>query len=223
MNWQEVLTAFTLGIASTLNPCVLPLFPGFLVYLGGLEGRQKGMARFLPGVLILSGVLSSMLLLGLVISALSVSIGSVLIWIIPITDLLIIILGVLTLLNINPFMRFSSVRQIRTKNSSLSAFLYGLLYGPLTFPCSGPLIIGIFAYSFTVSEALDKLFVFLAFGLGMGLPLIFLSLLSGTFQRQIVQFIGRNSNMVKIAGGVLLIAIGIFHLVYNREMFALFL
>lgn len=164
-----------------------------------------------------------MLLLGLVIFILSVSIGSTLRWIVPITDFLIIVLGFLTLSNINPFMRYSSVKQIRANSFALSAFLYGLLYGPLIFPCSGPLIIGIFAYSFTVTEALDKLFVFLAYGLGMGLPLIILSLLSGTFQRQIVQFITRHSSLVKVVGGVLLIAIGIFHLLYNREILAIFL
>jgi len=224
MNIQELVTAFTLGIFSTLNPCVLPLFPGFLVFLGRIqEDSGNKIKRYLPGVLILAGVLVSMLILGLIISVLSISIGNALVWIIPIADALLIILGLLMLFDINPFMRVATVKRIESKKPLLSAFLYGLLYGPLTFPCSGPLIVGIFAYSVTIGEALDKVSVFLAYGLGMGLPLIILSLLSGAFQSRIVRFVGIHSRWVKVIGGVLLIGIGVFHLWYNREMLLLFI
>jgi cytochrome c-type biogenesis protein len=224
MNTPEVVTAFVLGIFSTLNPCVLPLFPGFLVFLGRIQ-KDSGnkIKRYLPGVFILAGVLVSMLILGLIISVLSVSIGNALVWIIPIADGLLITLGVLMLFDINPFIRVSTVKRIESKKPLLSAFLYGILYGPLTFPCSGPLIVGIFAYSMTIGETLDKMSVFLAYGLGMGLPLIILSLLSGVFQSRIVRFVGKYSRWVKVIGGLLLIGIGIFHLWYNREMLLLFM
>jgi cytochrome c-type biogenesis protein len=224
MNIQELVTAFTLGIFSTLNPCVLPLFPGFLVFLSRIqEDSGNKIRRYLPGVSILAGVLVSMLILGLIISVLSVSIGNALVWVIPIADALLIILGLLMLFDINPFMRVSTIKRIESKKPLLSAFFYGLLYGPLTFPCSGPLIVGIFAYSVTIGEALDKVSVFLAYGLGMGLPLIILSLLSGAFQSRIVRFVGIHSRWVKVIGGLLLIGIGVFHLWYNREMLLLFI
>jgi cytochrome c-type biogenesis protein len=224
VNLQELIAAFSLGIVSTLNPCVLPLFPGFLVYLSQMRGdADHKILRFLPGILILAGVLSSMLFLGLAIAIVSVSIGSALVWVIPIADGLLIIFGLLMIFDINPFMRFSINRKVESRNPLLSSFLYGLLYGPLTFPCSGPLIVGIFAYSFTVNEMLDKLLVFIAYGLGMGIPLIVLSILSGAFQSRIVRFIGEYSRVVKTTGGLLLIGIGVFHLFYNREMFQIFL
>lgn len=224
MNIQELVAAFTLGIFSTLNPCVLPLFPGYLVFLGRLQ-QDTGtkIKRYLPGLFILVGVLVSMLTLGLIISFLSISIGNALVWIIPIADALLIILGLLMLFDINPFIRVSTIKRIDSDNSLVSAFLYGLLYGPLTFPCSGPLIVGIFAYSVTVGEALEKVSVFLAYGLGMGLPLIILSLLSGVLQSRIVRFVGIHSRWVKVTGGLLLIGIGVFHLWYNREMLLLFI
>ena len=224
MNGQELIAAFSLGIVSTLNPCVLPLFPGFLVFLSRMEADSATkIRRFLPGILILTGVLTSMLLLGLVIFLLSVSIGTVLVRIIPFADGLLILLGLLMVADVNPFTRIASVKKIESSNPLLTAFLYGLLYGPLTFPCSGPLIVGIFAYSLTVGEAFDKVAVFLAYGLGMGLPLIVLSLLSGAFQSRIVRFIARHSRAVKVVGGLLLIGIGLFHLWYNRDMLQLFL
>ncbi len=221
---EELLTSFFLGIVSTLNPCVLPLFPGFLVYLSGSQNlNEKKISRFFLGVFILAGVLTSMLIIGFVIAFLSISIGKVLVWIIPIADILIISLGVLMLININPFKQIPMVRTFTSKNSLLNSYFYGFLYGPLTFPCSGPLIVGIFAYSVTVDEVLNKLFVFLAFGLGMGLPLLILSLLSGTFQRQIVRYFAHHSRLINIVGGVLLIGVGVFHIIYNWEMIKLFL
>jgi cytochrome c-type biogenesis protein len=221
---EELTTAFMLGIFSTLNPCVLPLFPGFLVFLSRIqEDSGTRVKRYLPGVFILAGVMASMLILGLIIFLLSVSIGKALAWIIPFADALLIILGLLMLFDVNPFMRVSSINRIDTKKPLLSAFLYGVLYGPLTFPCSGPLIVGIFAYSLTIGEALDKMSVFLAYGLGMGLPLIILSLLSGAFQSRIVRFVGIHSRWVKVIGGLLLIGIGVFHFWYNHEMLQLFL
>ena len=221
---EEVIAAFSLGVISTLNPCVLPLFPGFLVFLSRMEVNSGGkFRRYLPGLFILAGVLTAMLTIGLVISAISLSIGSAMVWLIPAADGLLIILGVLMLLDVNLFARFSYAKKVETRKPLLSAFLYGLLFGPLTFPCSGPLIVGIFAYSFTVGEALDKMWVFLAYGLGMGLPLIALSLLSGAFQSRIVRFVARHSRAVKIVGGLLLIGIGLFHLWYNRDMLQLFL
>ena len=67
----------------------------------------------------------------------------------------------------------------------LNAYAYGLLYGPVALPCSGPLVVAIFALSFSVAEALSKLWVFLWFGFGFGVPLLTLSLLSGTLQHRL--------------------------------------
>jgi len=46
-------------------------------------------------------------------------------------------------------------------------------------PCSGPLVVAIFVYSFTLGEAVSKMWVFMWFGLGFGAPLLAISLLSG--------------------------------------------
>ena len=71
-------------------------------------------------------------------------------------------------------------------------------------------MVGIFAISLTAAEALSKLGIFFWFGVGFGLPLLALSLISGALQRSITRWFARNARLVNIAGGLLLIGIGIY-------------
>lgn len=211
-------TSFLLGLLATASPCILPLYPGFLAYLSGQNEIGEGRLRYFLGLFVLAGVLSMMLALGALIALLAVPAGSVLAIIIPLADLLILALGILLLLNRNPFKRLPQIQIPVLRNPLLNAYIYGLLYGPIALPCSGPLVISIFAISLTANEALNTLWVFLWFGLGFGIPLFILSLFSGAFQRQLTSFFARNSRVINVAGGLLLIGIAVYDLNLNWEM-----
>jgi cytochrome c-type biogenesis protein len=108
------------------------------------------------------------------------------------------------------------------RHAYLNAFVYGLLYGPIAIPCSGPLVVGIFALSLTAGEAASKLWVFLWFGIGLGLPLLILSLLSGVYQRQLTALFVRYSRAINISGGLLLVGIAFYDLSKNWQLMRLF-
>ena len=221
---EAIFTSFSLGLLATTSPCVLPLYPGFLAYLsGGQEGLENRKGRYFLGLFVLFGVLTMMLALGLVIALLSVSVGRALSIVIPIADLLIITLGVLLLLDKNPFKALPQIQVPALKNPYFNAFVYGLLYGPIALPCSGPLVVGIFAYSLTAGELFSKLSVFLWFGLGFGLPLLVLSLLSGALQRNLTRWFARNARIVNLIGGILLVGIGVYDLIINWDLIRTFL
>jgi cytochrome c-type biogenesis protein len=223
MTIESILTSFSLGLLATTSPCVLPLYPGFLAYLsGGQEGLANKRGRYFLGFFVLLGVLMMMLALGLLIAALSVSIGRALSIIIPLADLLIIGFGVLLLLNLNPFKGLPQLQVPVLSNPYVNAFLYGLLYGPIALPCSGPLVVGIFALSFTAQQALSKLSVFLWFGLGFGVPLLLLSFLSGALQRQITRLFARHSRLINFVGGLILVGIGFYDLILNKDLLLAF-
>jgi cytochrome c-type biogenesis protein len=216
------LTSFAFGLLATMSPCVLPLYPGFLAYLSGQAGTETGRLRYVLGVFVLAGVLTAMLILGAVMAALSVSIGRVLAILIPIAIVVILVLGALLLLNRNPFYGLPQIKVPLLRRPWLNAYVYGLLYGPIAMPCSGPLVVAIFVYSFTFGEAASKLWVFLWFGLGFGVPLLILSLLSGALQRQLTRWFARHSRAINVVGGLLLIAIAIYDLVENWDMLTLY-
>jgi cytochrome c-type biogenesis protein len=217
------VTSLLLGLLATTSPCVLPLYPGFLAYLAGQPGTVANHKKYFLGFFVLAGVLSMMLALGGLIAILSVSVGRVLVYVIPLADMLLLLLGILLLLDKNPFKTLPQIQAPVLRHPFLNAYVYGLLYGPITLPCSGPLVVSIFALSFTLGEALDKLWLFLWFGIGFGMPLLILSVLSGGLQRQLTGLFARHSRWVNIIGGLLMIGIVIYDLVQNWAMFGLFI
>lgn len=216
------LTSFSFGLLATLSPCILPMYPGFLAYLGGQASAGAGRPRYFLGLFVLAGVLTAMLVLGAVMATLAFSIGHVLAVLIPLAIATILILGVLLILNRNPFYRLPQIQVPLLRRPSLNAYVYGLLYGPIAMPCSGPMVVAIFVYSFTFGEALTQLWAFLWFGLGFGVPLLAISLFSGALQRQLTRWFAVHSRAINFAGGVLLIAVALFDLAQNWDMLQLY-
>lgn len=220
---ETILTSLSLGLLATTSPCVLPLYPGFLAYLSGQAESTQKAGRYFLGVFVLLGVLTMMLALGGIIALLSISVGQALSFIIPLADAIIVLLGVLLLLNINPFKALPQIQAPLLKHPFANAFVYGLLYGPIALPCSGPLVVGIFALSFTAAEALGKLTVFFWFGMGFGIPLLLLSFLSGAAQRWITRQFAVRARLINAIGGLLLVGVGIYDFVANWELIRIFL
>lgn len=97
--------AFLLGLATPLGAvCVLPLYPGFLVYLSSqLSGKKVGRYTiFLFGLTIFSGVILFMLLLGLIFTTIfEVSLTNVIGIVSPIAFGILLIIGLLLILNVD--------------------------------------------------------------------------------------------------------------------------
>ncbi|MBI3173450.1 MAG: hypothetical protein HYZ25_07015 [Chloroflexi bacterium] len=221
---ETILTSLSIGLLATTSPCVLPLYPGILAYLnGGQNNLREKPGRYLLGFFVLAGVLTMMLALGGIIALLSISVGRALSVVIPLADFLIILLGVLLLCDINPFKQLPQVQVPMLSHPFVNAFLYGLLYGPIVLPCSGPLVVSIFALSLTTAEALSKLTIFFWFGLGFGLPLLALSFLSGAAQRWITRQFAMYTRTINIFSGLLLVGIGAYDLYVNWALIAAFL
>ena len=214
------VTSVFLGFLTTTSPCILPLYPGFLAYLGSQSetGRQK----YFLGLFVLAGVLTMMLALGGLIALLAIPVGRVLVYVLPLADMLIFVLGILLLLNYNPFKTLPQIQLPVLSHPYMNAYMYGLLYGPIALPCSGPMVVSIFALSFTAGEAFRQLWTFLWFGLGLGIPLLILSVLSASLQRQLTSFLARHSRRVNLVAGILLVGVAIYDLNKNWELLRFF-
>lgn len=217
--------ALPLGLLATLNPCILPLYPGFLSYLAANAGSlaRRRQVRLL-GLFVLAGVLSMMLVLGGLIAALQVGTGRVLSLVTPAADVVVVGLGVAMLLGRNPFARLPQISAPRLGDGPyLNAYVYGLLYGPIALPCSGPLVVSIFALSFNAADFLQGLLFFLVFGLGFGLPLMVLSLLAQSRQQWVLRQFQMRYALVSRLGGALLISVGVWDFWVNLPAVRLFL
>ena len=219
MDISNIITSIGIGLLATTSPCVFPLYPGYLAYLSASSektGNKKHQQYFL-GFFVLLGVLIMMLAIGAVISLFSLSIGRALAVVVPLADLILIALGILLILDRNPFKKLPQIQIPAVSHPYANAFLYGLLYGPIALPCSGPLVVSIFAISLQSGAFLARLGTFLWFGVGFGLPLFLLSFLGGALQKPITRFFARQARWVNLISGFLILGLGIYDLVVNWE------
>ena len=212
----ELVQAFLLGNAAILtNVCMLPLYPGLIAFMAGNAGNERARrATGWLGVLVLAGILSMMIGIGLVLYVLQQSFGSLLMVALPLVYGVVIVLGVLMLSGRNPFARLATAQAPVIRNPYLMAYVYGLLFAPMTLPCTGPVILGAFLTGAGDAGALaDGIAYFLFFGLGFGWPLLVLPLLAVPFQRRFVGFLAGHHLLMTRISGALLVAVGVFGII----------
>jgi cytochrome c-type biogenesis protein len=217
--------AFAAGVGATITPCILPLYPAFLAYITGVgagragqtEAGRRAISPALAALLVWAGVVTGMVAIGAVLAALATPLGDFNTILLPLADALLIVLGVLLLRGINPFMRMPqpSPETFGGRGAGVGAFAYGLLFAPIAVPCSGPFLVGIFAFSLTIADAAGRLLFFLAFGIGFGLPLFLLGIIGQARGRQLATALVRHERPIQLAMGAVLIAVGIWDLAVN--------
>ena len=219
---NHLAEAFILGNTAILtNVCVLPLYPSMVAYLAAdslgdgasaTDGqRRAGWARATLGVLVLAGVLAMMLAVGLALFLLRRTFGTILPWLLPLVYGSVVVLGLALLLGRNPFARLASTQAPVFRNPFLTAFAYGLLLGPMTLPCVGPLVVSAFVLGAgSIGSLADSLGYTLAFGLGFGWPLVALPLLAAPLQRHLTRWLAGRYSLLTRAAGLLLVGIGLF-------------
>lgn len=216
------LGPFGAGVLSAASPCLLPLYPGFIAYLGAnataLEGRR---ATGLLGLLVLAGVLTTMTAVGIVLAIVAVPTSRLLAYATPVIDGLLIVLGILLLAGRNPFERLPGMRVPVVANPYRQAYVYGVMLGPIALPCAGPFLVSLLGISLGVADAVGKVGTFLVFGLGFGLPLVVLSLLAGVRSREIVRWIMAHHRAIEILAGLLLITVAVLDLADKWETISL--
>ncbi len=179
--------AFLFGILSSLTPCVYPVIPITVAYIGSRsEGRGKGHG-FLLSLAFVLGLAAVYATLGAVSAKAGAAFGSLTQtpWVgVPIALLFFVL--ALSMFNLFEFKTpaFLTNRIERTKQKSrgggfVGAFFIGALSGLVASPCIGPLILAILVVvAATGSVLLGFLYLF-AFALGMGVLFMVIGTFSG--------------------------------------------
>jgi cytochrome c-type biogenesis protein len=157
----------------------------------------------------------------IILTALSRSITSILAYIIPIVDGILILLGILLVVGRNPFARLPAATVPVLRDPFRQAFVYGLLLGPLALPCAGPFLATLLLISVDAADALQGLLLFFVFGLGFGLPLVLLSFLAMARGQALVRWIVVRHRPIEVVSGVILVAAGMLDLAVNWDQVSL--
>lgn len=218
--WLAIPLAMLAGLISFVSPCVLPLVPGYLGFIGGAAGAKalssaSGTAtqvatrrRMLLGVaLFIAGF--TVVFVG--ITALSGTVGVfVLQWSALITRILgvVVIAMGLVFLGFFGFAQREMRMQVSSTTGLIGAPLLGVALGLGWAPCMGPTLTAIVALSFNAGTPGRAALLGAAYSLGLGIPFLLLALGFGWATRT-VGFLRRHIRAVNIAGGTLLIALGL--------------
>lgn len=212
------LEAFLLGNSAILtNVCILPLYPGLVAYLAGHagDGGTRAASGWL-GWFVLAGILTLMTLLGGFLYGARQSFATILPLLLPVIYGLVILLGLLMLMGRNPFARLRMAQAPLLRNPYAGAYVYGLLLGPFTLPCTGPVVVSAFLLGAGSTPRLaGELLYFFVFGLGFGWPLVLLPLVAAPLQRRFTRWITGHHLVLARASGVLLVVIGLFGLIVD--------
>jgi len=214
--WLAIPVAMLAGLVSFLSPCVLPLVPGYLGFIGGAVAPKRSTADAAAparGRLVL-GVLLFILGFSVVFIAFTVVGGAASVFFLQWGDLITRILGVviiamgLVFLGLFGFAQREWRMQISSKTGLIGAPLLGFALGIGWAPCIGPTLTTIVALSINVGDPWRAGFLGLAYSLGLGIPFLLVALGFG-WATKAIGFLRRHIRVVNIAGGVLLIALGI--------------
>ncbi len=221
MNGESVslLTAFAGGLASFVSPCVLPIVPGYLSFISGVNVAQlKGTEA--PAHLVRRVVITSVIFV-LGFSTVFVSLGAAATLmgymlqkykreLAMVGGVIVIILGLHTagLFKI-PWLLYEKRAEVRDKPLGfLGAYVVGLAFGFGWTPCIGP-ILGTILFFAAQQETVTRGVVLLAFySAGLGIPFIVSALAINRFFRASGR-LKRHMRAVEIVSGLLLVAVGL--------------
>lgn len=192
------------GLVSFLSPCILPLVPGYLSFVGGFAAEKSRVV--LGSVLFVLGFGSVFIALGAFAGSLGVSVAS-LHWLEQVFGVLIVVLGFVMIGQFS-FLQKTARFQVSPNLGLWSAPLLGLAFGFGWTPCIGPTLSAVLALALDQASLGRGLLLASAFTLGIGLPFIFLA--SGVkWATSSVNFVKKHIRKFNLVGGGLMIVLGV--------------
>jgi len=216
--------AVVAGLVSFASPCVLPLVPAYVGYLGGMTGTSDRLGIQPAGdTLVKTAPPRSRVLLGVALfvagftavfvalAVLAGSLGGLLVeYQEPITRVLgvvVIVLG-LGFLGLIPFLQNEKRVHLAPRAGLWGAPLLGVTFGLGWVPCIGPTLAAILTLSLDGGSAGRGALLAVAFCLGLGLPFLLVALFVDR-SAGALGFLRRHRLAIMRFGGAMLVILGI--------------
>jgi cytochrome c-type biogenesis protein len=205
----KIPVAFAAGLLSFVTPCVLPLVPGYLSAVSGVQvgvGGRRVVAASLPFI-------AGFTLVFVALGALAGAIGSLFDdprLLSMVAGLIIVVVG-FAFMGVLPFGwidRMVAPEVVDSARRSGSRVLLGGAFGICAAPCIGPVLASILALASQGSTAAEGSLLLLVYSVGLAIPFVLVGI---GFDRAMgaSRWLRDRYGALRIASGAILVALGL--------------
>jgi len=213
--------AFGVGMVATFNPCGFAMLPAYLSYFLGLEGaehkdqRASVLRALAVGASVTLGFLVVFGLIGVVLKGSLDTVQERLPWVTLLLGVGLVVLGIWFLLGRTVTLPIPKQARAREGRELWSTFLFGVSYALVSLSCTIPTFLIAVTATFEEENFVSGLAVFIAYGLGMGLVLMVLTMAIALAEQGLVRNMRRVLPYVHRASGALLALAGLYVAYYG--------
>ncbi|HEY9478331.1 MAG TPA: cytochrome c biogenesis CcdA family protein [Microbacteriaceae bacterium] len=202
--------ALAAGLVSFASPCILPLVPGYLGYVGGFAGagQRRDRRRLLLGVLLF--VLGFSVVYVTLTLAFAVAGLTLIRWMGLITRIVgavVIVMG-LVFIGQFSFLQRTMKPQWTVATGLGGAPMLGIVFGLGWAPCMGPTLVAVLGLSLGSGSPARGILLGAVYCLGLGIPFLLVAL-GFNWVTGSVSWLKRHIRIINIIGGAMLVAIGL--------------
>ncbi len=181
------------GLLSFFTPCILPMVPFYLSYMGGLSMSElRGDGEIAPGaqrrllisaVMFAAGVTTIFMLLGMGATALGQVLGQYLDTLSYVAAVILLVFGLhfLGVIKVPLLYREARMESSAEATTVLGAYLMGLAFGFGWTPCVGPALASILMIASGMGDIWRGAVLLFFYGVGMTAPFIVAALFAKPF------------------------------------------
>lgn len=219
--------ALLAGVLSFFTPCVLPMVPFYLSYMGGLSvselqkdgaiapGAQRRLV--LSSVFFALGVCTIFVLLGMGATALGQAFGVYLTQLSYVAAAILVVFGLhfLGVIRVPFLYREAKLESSAAPSTIIGAYLMGLAFGFGWTPCVGPALASILMMASGMGDIWRGGLLLLVYGLGMTAPFIIAALFAKPFlgwvqrNRRFMPYVEKAMGVMLILFAVLIVTNGV--------------
>ncbi len=189
----SLIGALVAGLLSFLTPCVLPMVPFYLSYMGGLSMAElRGDGEIAPGaqrrlmlsaLLFAAGVTTVFMLFGMGATALGQLFGQYLDVLKYVAAAFLVVFGLhfLGVINVPLLHRGARMESKAEPSSAIGAYLMGLAFGFGWSPCVGPALASILMIASGMGDIWRGGLLLFVYGVGMTAPFIVAAMFAKPF------------------------------------------
>lgn len=214
-----VIGAFAAGMVATVNPCGFAMLPAYLGFFIGEKGPSRRSALYV-GLSVSLGFVTVFVLAGVLVASGVRLVISWIPWLALVVGLGLVVVGIAELLGHHMYARLPVVKRASRSGTFGGLVGFGAAYGVASLSCTLPIFLSLIAGSVAGQSFLQSVVIFLAYGAGMSLVVVVLTLGFAVGRDRVLRTIRPLASRLGTISGWIMIVAGVFIVWYWATVLA---